>query len=737
MNGSQDINYALISALYANKARGLYSDVYFPIIKYTIVQLFNKKAIKDNAAFYTAQDVHDFIYEKFRISIPTIVLTKSLEKIESTKKNFVELSLMEHGNSFQIKRLWDSQEFDELAEREEQFSQGLKDIEEDYKQFLEKNGSYDDGVNYLQFISDNTEEVLGYFQNSDASVIDEKYATIIFFLEYLHDTPSKKDEFYIADQLFWASIIAGFLKSEKPPVDAAEDGSVKEFFLDTSILLGMLELSSKQKETYANEIKEIIKGSGGTMRVHPMTLEEIKRILNSIEESGTPDPGTDIAEAWDNHHLTINKLAKKRFGLQSLLEEQGVQMFPIMGSEECRRIYSNYKGRKVVEELANERSMRPRSYSSDNFREIHDLYMDDYIKERRKVKSTSDDVVFVTANRDLISFTRNLHPSVNYMMSTGRVILDLWMHSVKPANISGCALTETMARCLDQHNLRVRNKIVEVSKFFNQNKGDFDAQVYQDFIKKLYRRAKNVIMTVETDPDEQNTLNELTIQRILDAVKADKEYSDRRIDEVETDKNKLKERLAKETKEKEELVKQNKENIEHIDHLTHEKQELLEKVAVAQENLSTKNKDIEELSAGRRVAEDTVALYKKRDGLIRNLEKIEVELAPLSAKRKKSFPNFWPSILVTIGIILLLGAFSVCLYSIIEAKYWNCLVGLFVPVSIWLFNYANDLNKCKEERAERAYKKWEQRPENKKYSYLLKQQEEVNEQLQEISNRLK
>ena len=54
MNGSQDINYALISALYANKDRGLYSDVYFPIIKYTIVQLFNKKAIKDNAAFYTA-----------------------------------------------------------------------------------------------------------------------------------------------------------------------------------------------------------------------------------------------------------------------------------------------------------------------------------------------------------------------------------------------------------------------------------------------------------------------------------------------------------------------------------------------------------------------------------------------------------------------------------------------------------------------------------------------------------
>ena len=36
-------NYALISALYADKSRGLYSDIYFPIIKYAIVKLFGSK----------------------------------------------------------------------------------------------------------------------------------------------------------------------------------------------------------------------------------------------------------------------------------------------------------------------------------------------------------------------------------------------------------------------------------------------------------------------------------------------------------------------------------------------------------------------------------------------------------------------------------------------------------------------------------------------------------------------
>lgn len=178
---SQDTNYALISALYSSKTGGLYSDVYFPIIKYTIVQLFNQKRSVDSAPYYMAEDVHDFIWEKFKIHIPNIVITKSLQKIDKINKDFVELILLENGNSFQIRKLWDAGEFDRLAEREAHFSEGLKKIEEDYKAFLVQHGTYDDGVSYLQFIADNAEEVLGYFQNSDASIIDEKYTTIIFF----------------------------------------------------------------------------------------------------------------------------------------------------------------------------------------------------------------------------------------------------------------------------------------------------------------------------------------------------------------------------------------------------------------------------------------------------------------------------------------------------------------------------------------------------------------------------
>lgn len=738
MANSQDINYALISALYANKKGGLYSDVYFPIIKYTIVQLFNKMVTSEKKAFYTAKDVHDFIEFKFNIQIPTIVITKSLEKIEQTNKNFVELSLMEHGNSFQINRVWDSGEFDELTERENEFSEGLKNIEADYKFFLEKNGTYDDGVTYLQFISDNTQEVLGYFQNSDTSVIDEKYTTIIFFLEYLHNTPSKKNEFYIADQLFWASIIAGYLKSEKPFVNAAEVGSVKEYYLDTSILLGILELSTSQKETYAKEVKEIIESSGGVMKAHPMTLEEIKNILNSVESSGLPDPGTDIAEAWENHHLTINRIAQIRFGLQGLLEEQGVQIFPLLGPEQCRNITASYKGKKVVFELACERSMKPKSYSQDYFREIHDLFMDDYIKERRKTKTIQEDVVFVTANHDLISFTRKLHPDVNYMMSTGRVILDLWMHSVKPVNISDCALTETMARCLDQHNLRVRNKIVEVSKFFNANKGNFDAQVYQDFIRKLYRRAKNVILTVETDPDNQDTLNALTAQRILDAMKADQEYVDKQVKETEADKSELEEKLSREIQEKENLTEKERAHEEKIVCLEKEKQQLSTQVEEVKKAMSDKDKAIEQESIGRKEAECKIALYQKRDNLNKEREYIEAELTPLTKKREGAFNNSTTKWLMGIGIFLIVVAVCVILFAICTSLHWLIAAGA-VPsgIGIYLCTQSSFLKDREKERRETAYQAWEKKIENQKYSLLIKRRDELIIQITEIEKALR
>lgn len=719
MATSQDINYALISALYANQDSGFYNDVYFPIIKYTIVQLFNSRDAQNSELYFSAQKVQEYISENFKIFIPDMVITKSIEKISKTHKDFMEISLMERGDYFQIKNIWDSTIYDNISERQAYFSEGLKQIEEDYQLYLKKQGTYDDNVSFLKFISDNTEEIIGYFQDLDSSIIDEKYTSVVFFLESLNNNKSKKREFEIANQLFWASIIAGYLKSEKEHINASEGNSMKVYFLDTAILLGMLDLSSSKKEKYAKEIRDIIKSSGGAMKVHPLTIEEIKNILNSVENSQSPEPGTDIAEAWENHKLSIVSIARTRVHLENILAEQGVQKFPILGPDACNAIIKKYEKLNIVAELANERSVNNKN-NRDNFREVHDIFMADFIKERRKISHQLDSPVFVTANRDLISFINKMYPEQYYMISTGKLILELWMHNTKPADISNCALTETMARCLDLHNTRVKAKINEVSRYFNQEKGQFDNEVYKDFIKKLYRRAKNVIMTVENDPDNQDTIGEISGQRILDALKADKDYEDSIIQELD-------EKLHQSEKTNETLNIKDTNNSKTIKELAIKSDKLASKLSEKQDELAN-----ERLKLGE--AERIITLFKERKKISTELSQVVNDLKPWENAREKSFSNLWVIIGIILGWLLILGALFI---GVSISKLLNLSTGIMLPVGIFLASYCSNLNTHKDDRKKDAYHKWEKKLKNQQYSNLLKQKEDLNNRLNEIDNEIK
>ena len=451
-------NYALISALYSNSNHGLYSDIYFPIIKYALTFIFSKR--EESHPYCSADEIHNFIVDKFGIAIPHIVISKSILKIDAQRWGNIKLNVYENGDTFQIQSAsYDSDE-ESINERERAFSDKISILESKYKEFLEREGSTDDGISFIQFISDNTDDILGYFEEQDTSKVDERYATMVFFLQYLNDY--EKDLYQVANQLFWGSVIAGFLKSDKPHVEETEDGIKAEYFLDTSIVMGVLKLSTPQRETYSQEVCDIINAAGGILRVSPMTIDEISYILQSVEQNG-PNPLTDIASACERRKLEANELAQIRLTLPTEVEKNGINVFPQMSPSEKQKIIQNYQGKKVIRLLGESRTKRPTSYSSDNYREIHDVFMDNYIKERRAKKGNDNHVFFLTANRDLIAFCKTMHPTVDYMKSTGKVILELWMHNTKPVDISGCLLTETMARCLDLHSTRVRNKIAEVS----------------------------------------------------------------------------------------------------------------------------------------------------------------------------------------------------------------------------------------------------------------------------------
>lgn len=736
---AQKSNYALISALYSSETKGLYSDIYFPIIKYSIAKIFARKEFCNS--YSSADAVNEFIKDKFGIDIPIIVIAKSILKISTFTKDVV-IETYENGNSFKILHASFADDIN-IDGKERLFSSKLEQIENAYRQFLEEQGCYDDHVSFLQFITDNTDDILGYFENEDSSKVDERYATLVFFLHFLHDNDS--DLYVVANQLFWSSIIVAFLTSERPSIEDTHEGIKAEFFLDTSIIMGILELSNPLREIYSKEVCEIIQSSGGILRVNPITLEEIKYILSSVETHG-PNPTTDIASACERRKLHSNDLAQIRLHLENLIEAKGINVFPPMSNEEKYKIKNSYKGKKIIQLLGEYRSKNPDSYSPDNFREIHDIYMDDFIRLRRKAKSGIEFIYFLTANIDLISFCKMQHPTASYMISTGKVILDLWMHNTKPVDISSCVLTETMAHCLDLHSVKVRSKIVEVSRYYNKTKDNFDPLVYRDFIHKLYHRAKNVIVTVETDPDNEVQIGNSWGKLIQDAVNADNLHYDATIAKANNEKNKLKDQVFSQNEELQrinealiDIKEKDAQKEKRIKGLALHNDNLNNQLDITENKLKRKEEEYEAQLKAKEKAQQLVKLHEKKEQLTEQISKLKEQLLPLENQRKASFCNWKPVVLVIVALLLVFVSilFYVLdvmnIFSLKTYQYW--MFASLIAIALTFFSRAWVLNEKIEIRRNKAYKKWENH--NLYYAEKLASINELSEKKAEVEAKIK
>lgn len=727
-------NYAFVSALYASKTKGLYSEMYFPIIKYSLAKIFAAKT--GGEVYCTADEVSDFIDDKFGIKIPTIVIAKSICKI-GNNQNF-SLVVYEKGHSFQINGAFYDE--DNIEEKERFFSGKLEEIETKYQEFLSQQGCSDDGVTFVQFIADNTDDILGYFENENKNCVNEKYATLILFLQYVHD--SDKELYSIVHQLFWSSIVVAFLKSDKPLVNDSDNGIRTEYFLDTSIVLGLLELSTSLKETYSKEVCSIIINSGGLLKVNPMTVEEIKYILEKVEQNG-PNPLTDIYDSYTRRKLIPNDLAKIRLNLDKKLIALQIEVFPNMSPTAVQQVINDYKGKTITKLLGDIRSNNQSSYSKDNFREIHDVYMDDYIKGRRKEKKLNGNVLFLTDNVDLVNFCHEQHKDTNYMVSTGKVLLELWMHNKQDNNLSDCVLTETMARCLGLHKSNVRYKIMEVARFYNQTKDDFDPQVYKDFISHLYRRAKNVIATAELI-SQSGAIPQSIAKLIKEAVDKDNEVYNNSL-AMATRKN---QELQKESEKKEKQIENIKNAVadlrdkvdgsnKQIGDLESEKNKLSDSLQQHKNDLLKATAELAQSRQEQENAKRKISLFHEKDECLEKKKILEKELEPLKLKRKKAFRNSTPKYYMFGGCLCIIFIVVMVIAVLMELlDRWMISIALApLSLAIFCFNRKHSLDDRKANREMEAYDKWEKQ--NPRYSQIVNELQKLEERLKEINEEMK
>lgn len=612
-------NFALISALYSSEGAGLYNDVYMPIIKYTIVNLYYEA--KDETRYYDVEEAQSFILSKFGIKIPTTVLRRVLVTFEK-RENEMTVTTYESGSKFQIKGAWDTSVNIYIDELTQKFDSNLERLELQYQEYIKKEQVEDD-KKFINFISDNTEDILGYFENNDAQKVDQRYSIMAYFLDYLNK--NNRELFQAANQLFWGSIVAGFLKRNNPDIDVPKNSEKIEYYLDTALVMALLDLSTIEHKTYAEELFDIIKASGGIARIHPLTLKEITNILLSVESVGYPRVNSEIASAFERRGLSAALLAGIRVKLPQTIEALGISIMPAIDVNELTKIISSYRDKKVVRDLGVLRGMEGTTFE-DNFRDVHDVYMDDFIKTQRKQISTRP-FYFVTLNSDLISYCRQRSDGKPAMIHPGKIIVEMWMHSAKTSNLQNQVLTEALARCMVMNNKDIRVKLGIVSKYYNATSKNFDPETYKAIILGLFKKARKVVFYVdEVEDNLRNNKDDNENAKLI--MKAGEEallYQKRNASQL----NDIQDKVDK-------LVVESQSQQERIESLTNANEKMQEQLDVA-----TKDSDSLKNRLNITVQENEkqsllIKLYQEKDRINHEIKEIESEMSSLNENMEKS-----------------------------------------------------------------------------------------------------
>lgn len=718
--------FSLIAVLYDNQQAGLYNDVYFPIIKYTVVSLFYQP---DKKEYFNVDDIRGYISKNFGLDIPFIVLKKSIVHLAKKDPN-IELDIFDKGEEFKIKKAWDYTINQEIENKITRFEDQVNLLEDEYSKYLSVH-KFEQDKTFIDFISDNTDDVLDYLKDKSNLKVDEKYTSIAFFLEHLK---AKGDNlFLVASDMFWASVIAGFLSREEQDVKDIGKVGKSEYFLDTSVVLGLLKLSSASIERYALDLYNSLIGAKVLLKVHPATLYEITSILQSVERNGAY-PNTDISFAISKYNYNNSYIASIRANLTELLDEKSITVFPEIETNFVQAITNKYKERGLVKELATSRG----EFDNDSFREIHDVFMYDYIVERQGKLSSYDKCAFVTLNRDLINFFKlKYNQNKHVFIHPHTLTMELWMNGCSSSDLKVAALTESISRCFFLNNVDIRNKIEALSKFYNEKTPDFSKKTFDTILVGLFSRDKELLKYLDEYQDdagkEDYNKTEGVRQKIIER---GNELSIMQISALDEIKNSLDEALLNVQSSQAALEYAVSKHSVEMENVKKKSDETEERIKILQKEAEALKKTNEERK------ENLKALLSNQKEISDSLDDIKNKLKVFDDEMEKtvSYGDFWFMIisallflvsLISSVILFIVGENEITLAKVIASSV-TIVTGL-----LSLLKFKTDLfhpKVYKFEIKQRQLQYWKQN--HPEYEELVKNQGVMQTELEKVNSKL-
>lgn len=672
------IEYALISALYDTKGADLYKEIYYPIVKYSLADMYYENV--EDQKYFDLPSLHDHIEKLFGLNIPIIVIRQCVKAVEK-EDNGVSLRYYEDGQIIKIKTVWELSVNDEISEKAKSISQRYSLLELMFQQFLQSE-RLDCDKTFFDFFNDYAEDTFLFVERGGAEIkVDENYANLSRFVSWIRD--NDPDIYSLVNELFWGAVIAGFLRRSNVDLGLKPTDRVS-YYLDSSLVFAILGLDSKENVEYAREMLSIIKTAGSTPMVHALTIREIFRILDQIERQNAPRPGSSIESAMQwQEDLSMSKLLHIRNSLVHTLDRDYGIVVGATPSKELDEIDRRYRNNSKVKKLAEERG----NNSSDLFREVHDVYLCELVQTANQAKSVQEkfDKYFVTFNTGLINSQRTQSGTLGVIHS-GNVVMNLWIHSSQSTLLKRSGLVEVVARSFAMNKTDVRRRLRTIRKSLANT--EYTKEDVQSMYKALVRRSNKTIKDVDALLDRESELKEDERIKIVNAIRE-------AAVELESERKKLR---LEDAAQMEQLKKDVEATKQELLQVQQGKKEAETAIANLNKQITSASEVHQETEAKMKALKEELEKQRRINALSEKLVERKQELREMEQKRQNSVSTFkfWLFLVIegilTLLLVVLLISFVVYIcrqplednINYVTEHLWVIIVGVIALLGISL-----------------------------------------------------
>ncbi len=434
--------YSFFAALTENST-DIYSAVYIPMCKRAL-SLYAKRNTMGND-----QDIRNIISTEYGINVPLLIIRKlirSVEKDLSRKdRTKFDFHIDENGNNFSFS--FKSFAFSSIEDSYEAERRKSNALQQAFELFAKEHSENIDNLpSFSDFINKNKNKISSFLSGKVNSIDcpEVSFMTHVRFLQYIEQNDTLL--YQTTKQIFIGSVIASYLESDFDLSAKLERGT--SYYLDTQILLELLDLQRPEDAIPTKELVNLIQETGGNIRLMDITLDEVRtNINNAIIHYDRNNPTTTINEAC----IRLGKNKTWLIALHGKLENVLQTDYKISIDKIPE---SDIEAYSKTEDAAQLKDIWYRKHSA-----IHDVVAYLYVREKRKHDSNKRllqkaSYWFVTANRKLCDF--NITKKING--NTGEIIMPDELTSLlflqNPKKLSGkvstIGLNELIAQTLSE-----------------------------------------------------------------------------------------------------------------------------------------------------------------------------------------------------------------------------------------------------------------------------------------------